>query len=99
MRPLQGPFSFSFIGTLFLSVISLGLVPLALLPGRLRGFTRRERDQLYHLAQWLRVQFGPTADGVWDPTPGMNRLHRPLPISSCYFCIAAILCKFAMFLH
>jgi hypothetical protein len=97
MRPLQGPFSFSFIGTLFLSFISLGLFPLALLPGRLRGFTRRERDQLYHLAQWLRVQFGSDADQVWDPTRGMNRLLL-LSRVLVYGSIAAILFRFAGYL-
>jgi hypothetical protein len=52
------------------------------MPRRLRAFAARERDQFWHLAQWLRGQFGPDADSLDPRTPGSDRLVHLLRLVS-----------------
>jgi len=45
------------IKTALLGLISGGLLPLILLPWRFREFINAEQNQLWHFAEWLRLQY------------------------------------------
>lgn len=49
--------TFSPIKTLILGLISGGLIPLLALPKLFRDFVIAERAQLWHFAEWLRLQY------------------------------------------
>jgi hypothetical protein len=62
LRSLQRPLTFHRspgpLRTLVLSLITLGVYPLFEWSRLLRDFGRLERQQLWHLAEWLRLQTG-----------------------------------------
>ena len=64
------------------AVVSFGVIPLLLLPGKLREFGARERDQLWHLAQWFRDQFGVEQHQLDPRTPMLDRVMHVLRIVS-----------------
>jgi hypothetical protein len=74
MRPLEGPFTWSLPGTIILSLLTLGIAPLALLPRKMRMYSNRERDQLGHFCKWMREQYGSSADQLWQRTSTIPRL-------------------------
>ena len=82
MRPMIEPFAPQFIRTLILAVVSFGIIPLIQMPRRLRGFAARERDQLAHLANWMRIQFGSDAETLDPRTPGLDRVVHLLRLVS-----------------
>jgi hypothetical protein len=73
MRPLVEPYAPRLIRTLIVAVFTFGIAPLIQLPRKLRNFAGRERDQLWHLAQWMRLQIGHDADSLDPRTPGPDR--------------------------
>ena len=55
-RSFRGNFSWGVVPTLFLSVVSFGVLPLLRWTQNLRRYVLLERQQLWHLAEWLRLQ-------------------------------------------
>ena len=82
MRPMAAPYTPGLMRTLVLSLVSFGVIPLLLLPGKLREFGARERDQLWHLAQWFRDQLGIEDDTLDPRTPMLDRVMHVLRIVS-----------------
>lgn len=71
MRPYE-VYAPRLFGTGLVAVVTMGIWPLLMMPRKLRTFAARERDQLLHLAEWMRLQFGSDA-GELDPrTPGID---------------------------
>jgi hypothetical protein len=55
-RSFRGNFSWGVVTTLFLAVVSFGVLPLLRWTQNLRRYVLLERQQLWHLAEWLRLQ-------------------------------------------
>jgi hypothetical protein len=56
-RKMNPRLTFGPIKTLVLGMITGGLIPLLVLPKRFRDFVIGEQTQLWHFAEWLRLQF------------------------------------------
>lgn len=82
MRPVADPYAPRLVRTLVMAIGSLGVIPLVTLPSKLREFAARERDQLWHLAQWMRAQFGADADGLDPRTPALDHAVHVLRLIS-----------------
>jgi hypothetical protein len=82
MRPFADRYVMGLVKTGFLAVVSFGVLPLILLPRKLREFAARERDQLWHLAQWMRVQFGADAEALQPRSPALDRFVHLLRLIS-----------------
>jgi hypothetical protein len=82
MRPMAERFAPSLIGTAFLAIVSFGIIPLFMLPRKLRSFAARERDQLWHFAQWMRGQFGAEANSLDPRTPALDQVVHVLRLVS-----------------
>jgi len=82
MRPMVERSAPSLIGTAFLAIVSFGIIPLFTLPRKLRSFAARERDQLWHFAQWMRGQFGAEADSLDPRTPALDQVVHVLRLVS-----------------
>jgi hypothetical protein len=76
------------VKTFVLSALTLGILPLLCWPGRMRKFMVWEQQQLWHLAEWLRLRTGrPEALRLRDelttdigPSPSASALSLALPI-------------------
>jgi hypothetical protein len=76
------------VKTFVLSAVSLGILPLLCWPRRMRNFMVWEQQQLWHLAEWLRLRTGrPEAVQLRDqlaadvgPAPIANVMSLALPI-------------------
>lgn len=55
-RSFRGHFSWGVLATLFFGLISLGILPLLRWTQTFWQYVRLERQQLWHLAEWLRLQ-------------------------------------------
>jgi len=78
-RPIDRAKPWGLVATVVLSVLTFGLLPLLRWPARLRNACRREQQQLWHLAEWLRLNSGrPDALALQNSTrrlafrPGLN---------------------------
>ncbi|HTW94757.1 MAG TPA: hypothetical protein VMD30_08195 [Tepidisphaeraceae bacterium] len=84
-RPWGAVKTFIFAGCTF------GLAPLFFWPGRFRDFVDVERQQLWHLAEWLRLKTGdPDAAGLRDSTGGALALSGFLRVGPVLMAILAI---------
>ncbi len=90
MRTMAEPYAPGLVRTLILAIFSMGIIPLILLPSKLREFAARERDQFFHLAQWMRSQFGSDADSLDPRTPGLDRAVHLLRLVSWTGAIVAM---------
>src|ERR1043166_7671653 len=57
-RPFRNRFSISFVRGLVLGIFTLGIGPLLGLGRRFRDYVMFERQQMWHLAEWLRMAVG-----------------------------------------
>jgi hypothetical protein len=57
-RPVEGGGSWGVVRTIFLSIVTLGLLPLISWPRRFRDLVMMEQQQFWHLAEWLRLRNG-----------------------------------------
>src|SRR4051794_22466643 len=90
MRPIADPYAPKFASTVLLAVVSLGVIPLVTLPSKLRNFAARERDQLWHFAQWMRTQFGSGADELDPRTPALDSAMHVLRLISWVCALIAL---------
>jgi hypothetical protein len=68
-RPIGRQQPWGPVTTAILSVLTIGLLPLLSWPARLRNACLREQQQLWHLAEWLRLNSGrPDALSLQDST-------------------------------
>jgi hypothetical protein len=87
MRPMADKFAPGVFWTALLGYLTLGILPLVTLPRKLRSFAARERDQLFHFAQWMRQQFGSDADLLDPRTPALDQVVHVLRLVS-WMCAA-----------
>jgi hypothetical protein len=73
-RPMNPKLTWSVIRTFILAAISGGILPLVLLGRRLNDFEKAEQFQIWHLAEWLRVQTGDAQAAVASAAA-----HRVMP--------------------
>jgi hypothetical protein len=57
-RSFDGRFAWGSVRTLVLGLVSFGYWPLLAWTGSLRNYVRLEQQQLWHLAEWMRLQSG-----------------------------------------
>jgi hypothetical protein len=55
-RNFRGHFSWGVVSTFFIALVSFGVAPLLRWTQNLNRYVRLERTQLWHLAEWLRLQ-------------------------------------------
>src|SRR5262249_4228747 len=67
-RPLPDKASWGPVKTLVLGAISLGILPLLILPRRLRWFAAGQNQLLRHTKEWLGLETG-AKEAVEDETP------------------------------
>ncbi|HEY7091504.1 MAG TPA: zinc ribbon domain-containing protein [Tepidisphaeraceae bacterium] len=57
-RPIYRPLSMNLLKSFLVTVFTLGILPVLLMAHWLRGFIATQEQQLWHLAEWMRVQTG-----------------------------------------
>jgi hypothetical protein len=57
-RPMNPKLTWSLVRTFFLGGVTGGILPTLILPKRFRDFATAEQLQIWHLAEWLRLQTG-----------------------------------------
>jgi hypothetical protein len=82
MRPMIEPFAPRLLRTWLFAFVSFGIIPLIQMPRKFRSFAARERDQLFHLASWMRLQFGSDADSLDPRTASLDRFFYGLRLLS-----------------
>jgi hypothetical protein len=89
MRPYE-VYAPKLLGTILVAIVTMGIGPLLMMPRRLRSFAARERDQLLHLGEWMRLQFGSDAHALDPQTPGFDGVIYLLRLVSWGAAMAAL---------
>jgi hypothetical protein len=94
-RPAHSKLSFSFTRSLILTIFTLGILPLLTMIRQLRGLIAQQEQQLWHLAEWMRLQNG-DADAIELQKASQKiRFNTPLGLLSWLFVLIAI-CAIAL---
>ncbi|WP_428938369.1 zinc ribbon domain-containing protein [Fontivita pretiosa] len=96
-RPLYRRVSAGPLLAVLASVISGGVLTLLLLPRWLRDLIAQEQQQLWHLAEWMRLQSGDVDATDLQPLAQQVRLNIPLALLTWLCCGAALAVVFAHF--
>jgi hypothetical protein len=86
-RECQAGYSTGAVRTLLLAVVSLGFLPVVTWTRRFRAFARFERQQLWHLAEWLRLHTGRPEAAALTGLAERARWQRAIGIAA--FVVAA----------
>ncbi|HTL27892.1 MAG TPA: zinc ribbon domain-containing protein [Tepidisphaeraceae bacterium] len=97
-RPLGTIFSWSVVRTFVIGALSFGIVPLFAFSKRLRHSSSLERSQLWHLAEWMRVNCGEEAAPLVKSAENV-RIYPVLNVLPPVCGLVALLALATTFLH
>jgi hypothetical protein len=93
-RSFRGHYSWGVVATFCLGVLTLGFLPLLRWTQNFRKFVRLERQQLWHLAEWLRLQTGHPDAATLPEESDKIRWRAGLAATSIVW-LVAVACVFA----
>jgi hypothetical protein len=96
-RPMYRRLSLNAAQSAALAFVSLGVVPMLLLPRWLRGFIAQQEQQLWHLAEWMRLQGGDADAAPLQQLSSRIRFNGPLGILTWLSTVVAIGAAVAFF--
>ena len=92
-RSFRGHYSWGVVATFVLGVASFGVLPLLRWTQHFHKFARLERQQLWHLAEWIRLQTGhPEAATLPDETTKIR--WRGVIATTAIVWVVALVCVF-----
>jgi len=91
-RSYRNQFSTSAIRSGILGLITVGLWPLVRLRRQFRNYVMFERQQNWHLAEWVRTRFGGEESGAFADATRQLHYSTPLQWFSTLCVLAVIIC-------
>lgn len=88
-RPIYTRLSWGAPLTFIMALVTLGIVPVVAMLGWLRGLIAQHQQQLWHLAEWLRLETGDTNAALLQKAAERIRLKKIFTILSITFVSAA----------
>ncbi len=89
-RPFYHPLSHKLVPSFLMALVTMGLLPLALMVRWLRDFIAQQEQQFWHLAEWLRLQSGdPDAQELEQAAQRLHH-HAGLALLTRLFMLAAV---------
>ncbi len=94
-RSFRGHYSWGVVATLVIGFLSFGVLPLLRWTQNFHRYVRLERQQFWHLAEWVRIQTG-HPDAATLPEEAEKLRWRGLLAATAWLWLAAVVAFFAI---